>query len=214
MSEVDFPELFSPPANCPQDCLVDSQGRFVPISQISEIDALRDDVVRGSLSRVLALQAQLKAAKADVVAEVDAFMALSAGDSGVDEKQRWFRLASFDGRLQIRRTAANIEGFNEKIGFAQELITNCLDRWAEKSSVDELRSIVQAVFKRSKSGTFDRDLLNHLFKVKSEDAEWNKAIKVLRESIEVFGKKSYTRFYFREKVEQDWKLVALDWSRL
>ena len=206
---------FPKPLDCPDGCRVNIDGQIVPVESIADVALLRDEFVVSTLQRAFELHAEIKAARAALLSEFDAFVELSGGDSGVRiGSTGGGTVMSYDGRLKVERTSPNILGFNEKIGFAEELVTQCLRRWSEKSDFAELRTIVELAFKRSAKGNLDRSLLVRLFQIQSEDAEWVQAMEILRESMEVIGRRSYMRFYFRASRAAKWQQVSLDFSKV
>ena len=76
----------------PDGYMENAQGHLVPLAQVKEIDLARHELVMEKVARALKLQKELGEFKAEVMDDIEAFIALSAekvrGIRGRQEGQR------------------------------------------------------------------------------------------------------------------------------
>lgn len=61
----------------PEGYMENAQGCLVPIANIRPIDLARNELVKEKMERIKALQAEMRAVKASLLSDVDAFVQLS-----------------------------------------------------------------------------------------------------------------------------------------
>lgn len=85
------------------DFMTDSRGRLVPKSKVSEVDKLRDEVVRDIASAARNMSEQLKVFRDGAMDAVNAFVEISAEEHNVQwgGKKGNLKLTSFDGTTQV-----------------------------------------------------------------------------------------------------------------
>ena len=94
----------------PDGYMENAQGHLVPLAQVKEIDLARHELVMEKVAKAQELQRQLGEFKAEVMDDIEAFIALSAEKYGasVGGKKGNVTLASFDGRFQIKRQISEV----------------------------------------------------------------------------------------------------------
>ena len=143
-------DMTGPP---PGEGLTDAHGRWVPKRLIKDVDLARDELVRELTERAKAASAVLAEFKSGAMADVAAFVELSAAQYGVEIGGRKgnVTLTSYDGRYKIVRAVANRLTFDERLMVAKELIDDCITEWVQGSR-DEIRALIEDAFQVDRQG--------------------------------------------------------------
>lgn len=192
-----------------------AKGHLVPEDQIKDIDRLRDDLVQGVISNVLALQAEMRRVKALMADEIDAFLDLSAReyDTSYGGKKGNVTLSSFDGQYKVLRAVSDHLSFDERLQVAKELIDQCIREWTAGSRT-EVQALVDHAFQVDKEGKISTGRVLGLRSLNITDEKWQQAMQAIMDSIQVTGSKSYLRFYERQGVDGPYKQIPLDVAAL
>ncbi|MFN1515287.1 DUF3164 family protein [Vibrio owensii] len=196
------------------DFRTNAQGHLVPLSQIKDIDLLRDDVVMGIVESAKETQAAMAAFKTKAMAQVADFVDLSAEQFDVKYggAKGNVQLLSFDGKYKVIRSVGEHRIFDERIQAAKAKIDECITRWSEGSS-DQIKALVELAFRVNKQGHIDVNQVLSLRQLNIDDPDWLEAMDAIAESIRVVGKTPYLRVYERQGDGQ-YKQIALDIAKL
>ena len=93
----------------------DAKGNLVPLANIKEIDLLRDELVMEIVGKAQTVQQQMAAFKADSMADIAAFVQLSADryDVALGGKKGNVTLHSFDGSYRVNLSMQDTLVFDE-----------------------------------------------------------------------------------------------------
>ncbi|MGD8172168.1 DUF3164 family protein [Vibrio sp. TRT 21S02] len=199
----------------PQDGFrFNAQGHQVPVSQIKDIDLLRDDVVKQIVDSAKVLQAEMATFKTKAMSQVADFVDLSAQEFDVKYggTKGNVTLLSFDGKYKVQRSIGEHRVFDERIQAAKAKIDGCIKRWSEGSS-DQIKALVDLAFRVDKQGNIDVNQVLSLRQLNIDDPDWIEAMDAIADSIKVVGKTPYLRVYERQGDGQ-YKQVALDIAKL
>lgn len=184
----------------PYGFMVNAAGHMVPAGLISEIDKTRNDLVREIVSKATNLRSILVDFKAETMADIQAFVELSAEKYNVKLGgiKGNVTLCSFDGQYQVKLSQADMKMFDERLQAAKELVDACIHKWTEGSR-DEIKALVEHAFQTDKEGNINQTRIYSLMQLKIEDEQWQEAMQALRDSIQVVNTKPYVRIYQRNK---------------
>lgn len=198
----------------PSEFMEDSQGRFVPVSLVKEIDKERDALVRELLAEARELRETLTRFKARAMGDVQAFAELSAEKYGVRSGGRKgnLTLTTYDGRGKIQLALSESLHFDERIHAAKQLIDDCLMEWAE-GAAPQLVSLIQDAFRVDKEGKIATWRILELRKQNIDDPRWLQAMLAIADSLRIASSKLYVRFYERDEVGA-WQPLSLDIAAL
>ncbi len=194
---------------------LNAQGHLVPISTIKPIDLLRDQTVNTIAAKAQDLFKALAEFKSSTFSDLEAFVATSAAQYGVEvggDKGN-LTLHSYDGRFKIVRSVADLIRFDEQLIAARKLVDDCLSDWTDESR-DELRALVNQAFQVNATGSVRTSEVLRLLRIDIKDPRWITAMEAVRNSIQVMGTKPYVRIYERVKGTDEYTPITLDLAKV
>jgi hypothetical protein len=193
------------------DYLKNAQGALVPRELISEVDLLRDELVREIVSNALSVQKLLTGFKNQSMDDVNAFVDLSAEKYNVKMggKKGNLTLTTYDGQYKILLAVQDTLVFDERLQVAKQLIDICIRRWAEGSR-PEIHALINQAFNTDKQGKINTQRVLALRQLKIEDEEWKQAMEAISDSVQVSSSKEYLRIYERVGRTESYRQVPLD----
>lgn len=192
-----------------------AQGHLVPEALVSGIDKTRDSLVQDIAFAARHLQEQIAKFKINSLADINAFVELSAEQYGVKigGKKGNVTLTSFDGRYKVCRSIAEYITFDERLQVAKELIDECIHKWSEGSNVN-IRALVEHAFQVDKQGNISTARILGLMRVNIQDETWKRAMQAISDSMLVGCTATYVRVYERIGESDQWQQLALDIAKL
>lgn len=201
--------------NVPEGYMRNAQGHLVPEEMIAEIDIARDDLVQEVISNAQRMREQLTEFKRRTMADLHAFVDLSAEKYGVKMggQKGNITFTSFDGRYKIRIDVNEYITFDERLQIAKKLVDECIHRWAEGSGA-EIRALVEHAFQTDKEGKISVGRVLGLTRLKIQDDQWQAAMQAVHDSMQVAGTTTYMRIYRRVGNSDQYEQLSLDFSKL
>ena len=192
----------------------DAKGNLVPVANIREIDLLRDELVMEIVGKAQTVQQQMAAFKADSMADIAAFVQLSADryDVALGGKKGNVTLHSFDGAYRVNLSMQDTLVFDEGLLAAKALIDECINEWTEGSR-SELKTLINAAFQVDKEGNISTARVLGLRRLKIKDEKWQRAMEALSDSLQVHTSKQFVRVYKRDDAGE-YQLVSLDIAKV
>lgn len=189
-------------------------GHLVPVSQIKDIDKLRDELIEKLVKEAKTVQAQMAQFKTQSMSEITAFLDLSAAEFDVKfgGAKGNLNLVSFDGKYKVQRSIGEHRIFDERIQAAKAKVDECILRWSEGSS-DQIKALIEMSFRVNKQGHIDVNQVLSLRNLNIDDPDWLSAMAAIADSISVVGKTAYLRIYERDS-QGAYNLITLDMSKL
>jgi FKBP-type peptidyl-prolyl cis-trans isomerase (trigger factor) len=193
--------------------MIDARGNRVPTRYVPPKDKKRDKIVRKYYKRAEKVHADLDKLKTELRTDASAFVEEMKAEHGIvrgGEKGN-LTLTSFDGRLRILIAQHDSITFNEQLQLAQDLINEFIQAKASGIDVD-LQKLIDDAFYAEKGNIRTSRILS-LLRLDIKDERWQKAMKLIRESIQVASSKEYIRFY-RKNDKGDFDYLPLDISNV
>lgn len=195
---------------------IDNKGRAVPKEYIKPMDRLRDAMVESIHKRALKLESDLLAAKLMFISDVDEYLEAKAKDGKV--KEGWkgnITLDSFDGTKRVERSIDDVIGFSEQL----QMVKTLVDEWISErlKGVDEsLAKVISQAFSVDKKGRVNTAMILKLLNLDIDDAKWRKAMKLLRESIQVTATRQYLSISekYRSETGEEWRQICLNFAAI
>lgn len=189
----------------------DGRGALIPVATIPEIDLLRDELVLQLVKKSQEMRDLLITFKAEVFADIQAFLDLSAEKYGVrmGGNKGNVTLASFDGQFKVLRACQDTIQFDERLQIAKQLIDECLREWTKDSRV-ELRALIDNAFQVDKGGNISTGRVLGLRRLKINDEKWQRAMLAISDAVSVVSSKTYVRVYERVGDTERFNQIPLD----
>ena len=194
--------------------MTDSQGRQVPLDIVKDIDKLRDQTVRRIADEAVKMKSVLVDFKSRIRDDILSFVEQSAGQYGVKwgGKKGNISLLTYDGQFKLVIAMNDNITFDERLQVARELIGKCLDKWS-KGARAEIRLLVNDAFQVDKTGKISTARVLGLRRLDIKDADWQKAMTAITESLQITGTKQYLRVYERDD-NGEYQMIPLDVAAL
>ena len=179
----------------------DAQGRQVPIELVSEIDKLRDQIVKTIADKAQKMRETLDAFRRDIRDDIYTFVDLSAEKYGKSfgGKKGNITLTSYDGKYRLMIAMNDEIVFDERLQIAREMISDCINKWSTGSR-NEIKVLVNDAFQVDKAGKINTRRVLGLRRLEIDDPEWQEAMKAITDSIQITGSKQYLRIYERDEM--------------
>lgn len=113
------------------------------------------------------------------------------------------------------RVCKNIQEYivlDSKLQIAKDLIDKCINKWSEGGSL-ELKKLVNLAFSVDKRGKLNIPRVLSLRKLDISDADWQKAMIIISDSIDTENSKQFIRVYKKNR-NKKWKSISLDIAKL
>lgn len=196
---------------------LDAAGNRIRLSNISEIDQVKEDVTRRLVAGAKSLQATMVAFKQAAMGEVMAAKSLifEKYEVSLGGKKGNITLKSFDGTQEVQVAVAENVSFGPEIQAAKALIDECIEDWAEGAN-DNIRTLVEDAFQVNKAGRIDTGRVFGLRRLNMKDrdgnpdARWGRAMDAIADAVRTDGTVTYVRFYDRAAGGA----VSLDFAKL
>ena len=180
---------------------LDDRGRPIPEQYIPATDKKRDKLVESTFKKVVKLAEKISETKVEIVSAIDKYLNELAKENRTRENWKGnILLHNFDKSLVIDRRIDDNIGFDEKL----HMVKTIVDKWLydRLNGIDEnLGKVITQAFNVDKQGRVNTAMLMKLLHLEIEDAEWKKAMRLLKESIIIKSSKQYINF--TRKVKQD-----------
>ncbi len=190
-------------------------GHLVPVDKIAPIDLARDELVVEKAIKIKALQADLRRLKAEIMGDIEAFVALAAEKYGANlgGQKGNVTLMSFDGRYKLRRQIGENLTFDERLQAAKALIDDCIREWTTGSRT-ELQALINDAFQVDKEGRINTGRILGLRRLNIEDDRWRRAMDAISDSLQVSGTTAYFRLYERQGDGERYTSVPVDMAAI
>jgi len=199
----------------PEGYKLKHDGSLVPLTQIKELDLMRDELVGQIAATFISERAALSSLKQVVLGEIATFLDISAEQYNVKRggKKGNVTLMSFDGRYKVAMQIAEYIIFDERLQVAKDLIDACIHDWSNGAD-DKILTLVNDAFQVDKQGNVSTARILGLRRLKIDDEQWQQAMLAIADSMSVSGSKTYVRVYERVGQEDKWQVISLDFSAL
>lgn len=197
----------------PPGYMKDAIGRLTPVELVSDLDKMRDKVVRDLALSALDVNAMLKHFKKLAFSEIAALVELSFERYGakVGGLKGNVTLMTYDGQYKIVRQVQETLRFDERLQAAKALINELVLEWSADSR-PEIKVLVNDAFSVNREGYVQTDRVLSLLRLEIKDEKWLRAMDAISESLQVVGSRSYVRVYQRVGMTDKYQAIALDIS--
>ena len=198
----------------PEGYKIDAKGDLIAIANIRQIDLAKDELVLEIIEKTKAKSAELAQFKTQTMADVEAFVQMSAEQYGVKLGgiKGNVSLVSFDGQYRVQRAIQETLTFDEKIQAAKALIDECLREWTEGAR-PEVHTLINSAFDTDTEGNLNTGRILGLHRLNIDDERWQRAMQIIRESMLVQCSKAFIRVYEKNN-SGEYQLINLDIAKV
>ena len=197
-----------------KDYMQDGRGALMPVDLVRPIDRQRDTLVRSLVGFARDMQSQMRRFKDYCYADLEAHQDLVSAEynAPLGGKKGNITLTSYDQLFKVQFAVADQISFDsDTLHVAKTLFNECLTDWTGDNR-DEIKAIINDAFAVSKAGDASKSNLFRLTRINSVDERWNRAKKAILDSVRAEGTALYVRFYFRDRADQKWSTITLDFA--
>jgi hypothetical protein len=203
-----------------QEYWEDAKGNHVRLTNISEVDQIKDETARRLVEGAKGIQQAMAAFKRTAFDEMLAAKELIFEQYGatVGGKGGNFSIKSFDGKVEVKVQVSKQISLGPEFQAAKSLIDECIEDWSDGAN-DNLRTLVEDAFQVNTEGRIDTARVLSLRKLKMKnsqgepDERWGRAMDAIADAVHEDGTKTYIRFYDRTNAT-DGGAVTLDFAKL
>ncbi len=192
--------------------LYDANGREYPAKILDPHIVKRDTVVNRLMGKAIKLHDKIESDKIKMAEDIDKYLTQTAQKYGEEWKGN-AELVSFDGKYKVEIRQREHIDFSEKLQIAKQKIDDCLKRWSEDSNIN-LQAVIKEAFQVDKKGEIAKSRILGLRRYNIKDKQWQQAMDLIDEAIQVTSTKQYIAFYERASKDKSFKLVSLNFSAL
>ncbi len=193
------------------------RGEQVHEDMVPLEEQLKTELVIDLTEEALDATAMLKNFKIEVVRKIEEYMEMMRDKYGLDPMKSSGKgnvtLQTFDGLRKVQVQVATHIDFDEKLTLAKEKLDEYFNL-KTKDSDPEIRTLITKVFDVDKKGNVNAKQILSLKSYKITHPVWLEAMAIIDESIEIVGSKSYIRFYKREKIDDPWRAISIDFAAI
>lgn len=199
-----------------EEMIRNCSGLLVHVRYLRADVALTDEVARSVVRKMRALAEHNARVKREIFEEVHAYqdLMLERYNARTGGRRGGLSIASFTDCQKVEVSTADYNRVTAALPAAQALMNEILADLT--GNVDaNIRTLIMAAFERNeKTGRVNVQRLNGLKKYSLDHPKWPDFILAINEAIEPAGSKTGIRVYTRDKVEDGWEQVVVDFSRL
>ena len=188
----------------------DAKGNLVHERNVRPVDRDMDEVTRRIHGFGAPLSEQMWRFRDYTMSDIAEFTNRVVESYGAKLRGRKgnLQIMTFDGCLKVNLAQAERVAVGPEIVAAQALIEQCVERWAERSSL-KLRALVDQAFVAGPDGTVSVTHLLRLRRIEIDDEHWRQAQDAIADALRPAGKAEYIRLYRRDHPGQGWTQVPL-----
>jgi hypothetical protein len=192
---------------------INSRGKATPPEYVDPIKKHRDRYVERIVTNARKLEDQMKKKKSQFMRWIDEHLAYVDRQTKVERNGKGnVTLTNYSGDLQVEFSLSDIIEFDERLQNAKALIDQCLKKWT-KDAAPEIRAVIDEAFEVDKKGKVNTAKILRLRSIKIKDTDWQKALDMIADSIEVSGTRQYLVIRERD-ASGKWQTINLNFSSI
>ena len=188
----------------------DARGDLIREANVSGVDRDTDAVVRHIHAFGEALSAEMWRFRAhaqdDVYGLID--RVLERYGARIGGKRGNVTISTFDGRLKVVLSCADVIDVGPEIHAAQAIVGQCIEEWSKRGNL-KLRALVDQAFKPDATGRLSVTHLLRLRRIVIDDDKWRSVQGAISDALRPVGRAEYIRLYRRADPTRVWEQVPL-----
>lgn len=172
----------------------------------------KDKLIKDIYSKVLKISNLMNKEKNNAIGKIQKY--LNGNNITLDECGN-ITLVNSAGTIKIQFVTQEYITLDEKIETAKKIIDKCIEKWSfGAKKKDVVIEVIKKAFNIEKKGAINKNAILKLTKLDIKDQEWEKAMKLILESIQILNKKQYMIIYERKNKKDAWQRINLNWSAI
>lgn len=195
------------------DFWVDKKGELVHNENVSTVDMLKDKLVEDLTKTAKDASEILYSFKIESFSKVEEYYQLLLRKYKVDgkkgSKKGNLTIENYSATAKIMISVSDRIAFDEKLGIAKAKIDEYLHEATKNASAD-VQTLITKAFDVDKKGDINAKKILALKSYEIAHPKWREAMAIIDDATEIVSSKNYIRFYTRENIEDEYKLIPLD----
>ena len=199
-----------------QEFWCDKRGQEIHRDLVPHEEKLKTELVYDITEQAMVGVKLMERFKERVTRSIQEYMEMMREKYGLDIARGTkgnLTLQSYDGLRKVQVAVQQHIDFDEKLSLAKEKIDEYLKE-KTKDADPEIKTLIMNAFEVDKKGNVDAKKIFALKQYKITDPRWQEAMTLIDDAVEIVGSKSYIRFYMRDSVNEKWRNVSLDFSKI
>ncbi len=195
--------------NQSDEVLTNGKGKEIPIEMVRDDHLKKHKLVMKVFVAGVKLEQKIMKDKQRMLNRITAYQRWLEKHYGGTVEFKNLILSDYSNEHKIEIKSNRIIEFDEKIQLAETLLKKSIKSWS-KDSNRNMVVIIDEIFKTDKKGFLDKNKILSLKQYKITDPDWQAAIKLIDDSINIVDRKSYMMIKY--KVGNTWKCLNLNFS--
>lgn len=203
------------------DYIINNKGEKVLKEYVNDIDLKRNELVEDVFSEIEKLEKKMIQKKKEILNKIRNYMKEIAKIKNVKninngELISSIILKSYDETKEIKVYRNDILSIpDDQLKLAEKCFLNYIKRKKEEGRLEkEIEEIVKKAFCLDRKRGIGKTRILDLIKVKIDDKEWAKGVKIIKDAIGVNGSREYINFKRRAKVGDKLETINFNFSSM
>lgn len=195
------------------DFWIDKKGELVHNEIVPTVDIMKDKLVEDLITVAKDASQILHSFKVEAFSEVEKYYELLMRKYHIDGKKSSKKgnltLENYSATAKVMISVSDRIAFDEKLGIAKAKIDEYLHEVTKNASPD-VKTLITKAFEVDKKGDINAKKILALKAYDIGHPKWVEAMAIIDDATEIVSSKNYIRFYARENIEDEYKLIPLD----
>ncbi len=195
------------------DFWINKKGDEVHQDNVSAADKIKDELVEMLTADAVVIRDSLFDFKKSAFEDIESYYELLLQNYNIDGKKNSRKgnltIENFSGTAKVTINIADRIAFDEKLTIAKTKIDEYLHEITKDASAD-IQTLITKAFEVDKKGDVNAKKILALKSYDIKHPKWVEAMEIISDATEIISSKSYIRFYSRDDIDKEYKLIPLD----
>ncbi|WP_294962282.1 DUF3164 family protein [Sulfurimonas sp.] len=192
---------------------LNKKGESVHEGNIPITEKIKDELVENLITIAKDTSDTILSFKAEALSQIEEYYQLLLQEYKVDakgeSKKGNLAIENYSGTAKVTITVSDRIAFDEKLSIAKVKIDEFLHE-ATKNASPDIQTLITKAFDVDKKGDINAKKILALKSYDIAHPKWLEAMAIIDDATEIVSSKNYIRFYARENIEDEYKLIPLD----
>lgn len=199
----------------PEGYVKDANGNLIKLENLTPFQREEDALCQKLFSKAEVMNARMASFKYESMQLVEEVIERCLKEHGIKKFEKIkgnVQFVSLNGLIKVQRTVDNRIEINAISEVARQLIEQ-YKQTIEKDAGDDARAWIDTTFE-GKDGQLSVSKVVDFMNKDIDHPLYRQAVEALRKSLFINGSKAYLRFYYREKSDDQWTALPLQFSSI